>query len=99
MCTAAVEPIVIPFLPLRQEYCRSNGAASAAVADELFEPDVPLLLPSEAALCLRLPLIFNAAGKPLLTAATAADESLARKAVLLPHWLCAAGTADAPADA
>ena len=51
------------------------------------------------ALCLRLPLIFIAAGKPLLTAATAADESLARKAVLLPHWLCAAGTADAPTDA
>ena len=76
-----------------------HGVASAAVADELFEPDVPLLLPPEAALCLRLPLIFNAAGKPLLTAATAADESLARKAVLLPHWLCAAGTADAPADA
>ena len=58
-----------------------------------------MLLPPEAGLCLRLPLIFNAAGKPLLTAATAADESLARKAVLLPHWLCAAGTADAPADA
>ena len=75
-----------------------NGAASAAVA-ELFEPDVPLLLPSETALCLRLPLIFNAAGKPLLTAATAADASLARKAVLLPHWLCTTGAADAPADA
>ena len=75
-----------------------NGAASAAAA-ELFEPDVPLLLPSETALCLRLPLIFNAAGKPLLTAATAADASRARKAVLLPHWLCMAGAADLPADA
>ena len=75
-----------------------NGAASAAAA-ELFEPDVPLLLPSETALCLRLPLIFNAAGKPLLTAATAADASRARKAVLLPHWLCTAGAADFPADA
>ena len=75
-----------------------NGAASAAAA-ELFEPEVPLLLPSETALCLRLPLIFNAAGKPLLTAATAADASLARKAVLLPHWLCTAGAADAPAHA
>eukprot|EP00908_Phaeocystis_cordata_P014912 Transcript_26020.p3 GENE.Transcript_26020~~Transcript_26020.p3 ORF type:complete len:299 (-),score=104.60 Transcript_26020:1045-1941(-) len=81
-------------LVLRPRVCflAGGGGKGAAEAAEVFAPDAPLLLPAASAVCLRLPLIFEA-GTPLLTAATVAEPRNARKAVLLPHWLCTPETA------
>ncbi len=72
----------------------ADDAPDARPADaDLFECAAPLALPPDRRVCVCLPHIYapsvgNGCGdSALLTLATAAEPSLARQAVLLPHWL------------
>ena len=65
----------------------SGGPFKVQAALDLFEASAPLVLPPDSLVCLRLPYVYSHAAQALLTPATAADSSKARRGVLLPHWL------------
>ena len=58
-----------------------------AEGEHFFEASGSLLLPRDSLVSLRLPYVYADGSQVLLTLATAAELSNARKGVLLPHWL------------
>lgn len=70
---------------------RSDGAGGSLGGATLAQ-FAPVMLPRGARLVVRLPFVYQAqGGRPLATAATAAEECHAATAMLLPGWLAVVG--------
>ena len=71
----------------RLRFPPTEASASAHARAVTFSPVVPLMLPRDTFVCMRLPYVYAGPEKVLLTKATASDAQLVCNAMLLPNWL------------